>query len=393
MEEFNEAPSREHTNAEKYVLRQKLFATEDVLPMWVADMDIKTPSFVIEAIQKRLEHPVLGYEEVPESLFRSQINWIERHHGYAMQREWMFYSPSVVATINMAIKAFTKPGDKVVVQTPVYFPFMSSVKQNGRHVLNNPLIHDHGDYRMDYDALEASIDDSTKLLLLCSPHNPVGRVWRREELQRLADICERHNVIVLADEIHSDLVYAGSKHIPFASLGEKTAARTVSCYGPGKTFNLAGLGISTVVISDENLREKFVHEYRATHFAEGSVLSHVGFQAAYEEGEAWLEGLLSHLQSNMDYVAEYLAKYMPRIRLKKPEGTYLLWLDCHGMELSHSALKQFFIEKARLGLSHGVGFGREGEGFMRMNIATPYSTVEEAMKRLHLAYAARFKEA
>jgi len=387
--DFNKAPSRENTNAEKYALRKKLFGSEGVLPMWVADMDIETPSFVMDAIRERAEHSVLGYEELPDSMFEAQIKWIKERHGYSMQREWIYYSPSVVASINLCIQAFTDIGDKVIVQSPVYFPFYSSVTNNDRVLVKNVLKEEDAYYSMDFEALEASIDEKTKLLLLCSPHNPVGRVWRRDELQQLGEICIKYDILILADEIHSDLIFKESKHIPLASISKELEDRTITCYGPGKTFNVAGLAISTVCIPNLQLRKQFEKVYKAVHFAEGTVFGHVGFEAAYTKGSVWLEELLVHLQGNIDYLDICLKEYMPSIRMLKPEGTYLVWLDCRGLGLSYKDLKAFFYDEAKLGLSSGVSFGREAEGFMRINIATPRSTVEEAVSRLHAAYEAR----
>ena len=387
--DFNEAPNREDTNAEKYALREKLFGSNEVLPMWVADMDIQTPLFVMDAISDRLKHPVLGYEEIPETMFQTQIDWIEKHHGYSMKSEWMFYSPSVVASINLCIKAFTDVGDKVIVQSPVYFPFYSSVSNNDRVLLKNELKEKDGYYTMDFDALEASIDERTKLLLLCSPHNPVGRVWKKEELQRLGEICVKHDILIVSDEIHSDLIFSGLKHLPTAGISEELQERTITCYGPGKTFNMAGLAISTVCIANDALREQFTKVYKSVHFAEGTVLGHVGFEAAYTKGEGWLSGLIEHLQGNIDYLDICLKEYMPCITMRKPEGTYLAWLDCRGLGLSNEGLKSFFFEEAKLGLSAGVSFGKEGDGFMRINLATPRATVEEAVSRLHRAYETR----
>ena len=387
--DFNEAPSRENTNAEKYTLREKLFGSEEVVPMWVADMDIQTPFFVMDAIRDRIKHPILGYEELPDSMFEAQIEWIKQRHGYTLQREWMYYSPSVVASINLCIQAFTELGDKVIVQSPVYFPFYSSVTNNDRVLVKNALKEEDAYYSMDFEALEESIDDKTRLLLLCSPHNPVGRVWSRDELQKLGDICVKHDILILADEIHSDLIFKGSKHIPMASVSKELEERTITCYGPGKTFNMAGLAISTVSIANPDLRSKFEKVYKAVHFAEGTVFGHIGFEAAYKKGSVWLEELLNHLQGNIDYLDICIKEYMPSIRMLKPEGTYLVWLDCRGLGLSTKALKAFFYEEAKLGLSSGVSFGKDGDGFMRINLATPRSTVEEAVSRLHAAYEAR----
>ncbi len=352
-------------------------------------MDIETPSFVMDAIKERLKHPILGYEEVPDSMFEAQIKWIKEHHGYSVRREWMYYSPSVVASINLCVQAFTDIGDKVIVQSPVYFPFYSCVTNNARVVLKNTLKEEDSYYSMDFEALENTIDKQTKLLLLCSPHNPVGRVWSADELQRLGEICIKNDILIVADEIHSDLIFKGSKHIPMASVSKELENRTITCYGPGKTFNMAGLSISTICIANAELRERFEKAYKAVHFAEGTVFGHVGFETAYKKGSAWLEELLVHLQANIDYLEFCLKESMPRISMRKPQGTYLVWLDCRGLGLSYQDLKKFFFEEAKLGLSSGVSFGKEGNGFMRINIATPRSTVEEAVSRLHSAYKAR----
>ncbi len=387
--DFNKAPSRENTNAEKYALREKLFGSVDVLPMWVADMDIQTPPFVMDAIAHRAKHPILGYEEIPKSFFESQIQWIKNRHGYALEREWMFYSPSVVASINLCIQAFSEVGDKVLVQSPVYFPFYSSVTNNERVLVKNELKEVDGYYTMDFESLEASIDGKTKILLLCSPHNPVGRVWSEDELRKLADICIKHDMLIVADEIHSDLIFKGHKHTPFASLSKEIQDRTITCYGPGKSFNMAGLAVSTLCIANEELRKKFTKVYKSVHFAEGTVFGHVGFEAAYSKGEQWLDELLVHLQGNIDYLDLCLKEYMPSITMHKPEGTYLVWLDCRGLGLDNKGLKEFFYKDARLGLSSGVSFGKAGAGFMRINLATPRSTVEEAVSRLHATYESR----
>lgn len=386
MPEFDRMVPRHPGNAEKYTLRQKLFGTEDVLPMWVADMDIATPACVTDAVQERARHAIYGYEEMPSSAFEAQMAWMRRRHGYTIAREWLFFSPSVVATINLSIQAFTEPGDRVIVQPPVYFPFYTSVTNNKRELLLNPLKRDErGDYRFDFDDLRAKIDGKTKLLLLCSPHNPVGRVWRKEELRELADICLEHGIKVLSDEIHSDLVFAPHKHTPFASLDDEVADITVTAIGPGKTFNVAGLSISTAVVSGEVMRKRFSEVYESIHFAQGTVFGHVGFEAAYREGEAWVEALLEHLRTNVKKLAAVAQKHADKIAVKFPEGTYLAWIDCSAMGLNDKALRRFFVEEAKLGLSPGTVFGREGHGFMRLNFAVPGPVMDEAMERLERA--------
>ncbi|MGB5966427.1 MAG: PatB family C-S lyase [Sulfurimonadaceae bacterium] len=384
--DFQCVVDRTATNAEKYTLRQKLFKTEEVLPMWVADMDIETPPCIVSAVQKRAAHPLYGYEEVPQSAYEAQIEWMKKRHGFEMKREWMFYSHSVVATINTVIHAFTKPGDKVIVQTPIYPPFLSNVTRNGREVLRNPLHRsEDGDYTFDLDDLRSKIDEDTKLLLLCSPHNPVGRVWSHKELQALADICLEHNIKVVADEIHSDLVYAPYRHIPFASLSEEVANITVTAIGPGKTFNTAGLAISTVVVQNDQMREAFDDAYERIHFAQGNVFAHAGFEAAYREGEQWLDELLIHLQRNIEKLKSLAQSHSDKIRFIEPQGTYLAWLDCSGLGLSSSELKRFFVEEAALGLSPGVSFGKEGKGYMRLNFAVAGPIMDDAIAQLDLA--------
>ena len=386
---FNKAPDRKVTNSEKYAYRQKLFGSDEVLPMWVADMDIETPFFIIDAIQNRVKHTVLGYEEATDSMFEAQMQWISKHYGCELKREWMFMSPSVVASINVAIRAFSKVGDKIIVQSPVYPKFYSSVTNNDRVLLENPLKEKDGLYTMDLEALEKSIDEDTSMMILCSPHNPVGRVWTEVELQKLGEICIKNDIIVVADEVHSDLIYKGFKHTPFASISKELEERTITCYGPGKTFNMAGLATSTICIPSDALRQKFEKAYGATYFGDGTIFGQIAFETAYSKGEVWLEELIEHLQGNIDYLDICLTEYMPCITMKKPEGTYLAWLDCRALGLPQSSLEDFFYKEAKLGLSSGIGFGNAGEGFMRINLATPRSTVEQAVSRLHEAYEAR----
>ena len=384
--DFQSVTDRSKSRAEKYTLRQTLFGTEDVLPMWVADMDIETPPCIVDAVKKRAAHPVYGYEEVPESAYEAQIVWMKIRHGFEIQRELMFYSHSVVATINTAIHAFTQPGDKVIVQTPIYPPFLKNVTRNGREVLRNPLRKTaKGDYRFDFDDLRSKIDEKTKLLLLCSPHNPVGRVWSREELEELADICVEHNIKIMADEIHSDLVYAPNIHTPFASLSDEVANLTITAIGPGKTFNTAGLAISTVVVQNEAMRQDFDDAYERIHFAQGNVFAHAGFEAAYREGEVWLDELLIHLQRNIQKLRALAERHSDKIHFIPPEGTYLAWLDCSQLGLSSSELKRFFVEEAALGLSPGISFGKEGKGYMRLNFAVPGPIMDDAIAHLDMA--------
>ena len=387
---FKTGTPRHESNAEKYTLREKLFGTEDLLPAWVADMDIQTPPFVIEAIQKRLHHPIMGYEDVPNSAYEAQIEWVKKRHGVEFELDAMLHSHSVVASMSVAIEAFTNEGDGVIVQTPVYSPFFHSVLEHKRELVKNSLTQDkQGIYRFDIQDLKAKITPRTKLLLLCSPHNPVGRVWKPEELEQILEVCLEHNIVVFADEIHSDLIYAPNKHTPFCSLSAQAKEITITAMGVGKTFNMAGLAMSSVYIPSKELRERFLGVYKKNHFAQGNILSHVAFEAAYREGEAWLEELLEHLQSNYKELEKLCASYPEQIKLTPIEGTYLAWLDCRGMGLKDRELREFFVHDAKLGLNAGISFGREGSGFMRLNFAVPSDIMSRILLQLQNALEKR----
>lgn len=384
--DFSTSTCRENTNAEKYVLREKLFGTNDVMPVWVADMDIDTPDFVIEAVKKRLEHANIGYEEVPPSMFLAQIEWMKNEHGVEFALEDMLYSHSVVASMNAAIEAFTEKGEKVIVQTPVYPPFFHSVMEHERELLKNPLKQrEDGSYTFDIEDLKSKIDEKTKLLLLCSPHNPVGRVWRKDELEQILEVCLKHNIVVFSDEIHSDLVYAPNVHVPFASLSYEARDITVTAIGVGKSFNMAGFAISSVAVPNKELRERFLKVYNRIHFANGSSLSHVAFEAAYKEGKIWLEELKIHLAKNFYMLKELSEKFPHLIKLTPIEGTYLAWFDCRGLGLRDKELRDFFVHEAGLGLSAGISFGREGSGFMRLNFAISSAKMSQLIEKLQKA--------
>ena len=390
--DFSTSTCRENTNAEKYTKREELFGTNDVMPVWVADMDIDTPDFVIDAVKQRLSHPIVGYEEVPKSAFEAQLKWLKKEHNIEYELKDMFYSYSVVASMSVAIEAFSNVGDKVIVQTPVYSPFFHSVMNHDRVLLKNPLkLLDDGTYTFDIENLKAQIDDSTKLLLLCSPHNPVGRVWKQEELEQILEVCLEHNIVVFSDEIHSDLVYAPNKHISFASLGKEARDITISAVGVGKTFNMAGFSMSSVAIANKDLRERFEKVYKNVHFADGNALSHVAFESAYKNGKNWLEDLKVHLYKNYTLLKEVCDKYPTLIKITPIQATYLAWLDCRGMNLSNKALREFFINEAHLGLNAGLSFGREGSGFMRLNFAISSAKMSQVLQMLDNALAKKKK--
>ena len=384
--DFSTSAPREKTNAEKFALREKLFGTLDVEPLWVADMDIDTPAFVLEAIKKRLEHPIVGYEDMPDSAYEAQIAWLHKRHGWSVRREDIFHSHSVVASMAVAIEAFTQKGDEVVVQTPVYPPFFHSVIAHERRLIKNRLKRgEDGVYSFDIEDFKSQISDKTKLLLLCSPHNPVGRVWRREELLEIVEICAQKGIVIFSDEIHSDIVYGAHKHIPLASLSANAAALTLTALGVGKSFNMAGFALSSVIVSNEELKERFAKAYHRVHFAQNNALSHVAFEAAYRMGEEWLEALLEHLHANFLLLEGALQKYSGLIRITPIEGTYLAWLDCRAMGLKDSELRDFFVKEAKLGLNAGISFGKEGSGFMRLNFALSSAKMLQIVHNLEYA--------
>ena len=384
--DFTNSAPREDTNAEKYTLREELFGTSDVEPVWVADMDIDTPDFVLQAVKQRLKHPIVGYEEVPASAFEAQIEWMKKEHNIAFELKDMLYSHSVVASMSVAIEAFSQRGEAVIVQTPVYSPFFHSVLNLERVLVKNPLkLGDDGSYTFDIENLKAKIDKNTKLLLLCSPHNPVGRVWKQEELEAILEVCLENNIVVFADEIHSDLVYAPNVHIPFASLSPQARDITVTAIGVGKSFNMAGFAMSSVAIPNEELYKKFKKAYDRVHFAQGAVLSHVAFESAFLNGKEWIEELKVHLYKNFMDLDTLCKRYDEFLKLTPIEGTYLGWIDCRGLGLKDKELREFFIKDAKLGLNAGLSFGREGSGYMRLNFAISSAKMSEVIKRLQNA--------
>jgi cystathionine beta-lyase len=383
---FDHSSPRENSNALKYTMRKELFKTDDLLPVWVADMDIDTPAFVLDAVRDRLRHPVVGYERIPTSALQAQCDWMMDKYRLALEPQDIYYSHSVVASMRVAIEAFSEKGEGVIVQTPVYPPFFQSVIELDRKLLKNRLKRDeNGYYRVDIQHLKSIIDKDTKLLLLCSPHNPVGRVWREDELKEILDICYEHNIVIFSDEIHSDLVYKGYKHTPMLCLGDKAKKSVISAIGVTKTFNMAGFAISSIVVQDKDLKTRFDKIYNKIHFAEGNVLSYVAFEAAYKNGKEWLEQLKKHLYKNYLLLENLCKKYPEYIYLTPIEATYLAWLDCRGLGLRDKNLREFFTKEAKLGLNAGISFSKEGSGFMRLNFAVSSAKMSEVLYRLENA--------
>ena len=381
---FDEIIDREGTACVKWDLRDKVFGTSDVLPMWVADMDFKTPGFISEAIIQRAQHAVYGYSYRTEGYYTSLINWMQSHHGWAIERDWILFSPGVVPVLFMTTLAFTNPGDKVLIQTPVYPPFYDAVIKNNRQLVFNPLIQIGNRYEIDFNDLDLKLA-GTKMMFLSSPHNPVGRVWTKDELLEIGRLCLKHHVLLISDEIHCDLVFNAYKHIPTAGLSPEIAENTLTCLASSKTFNTAGLSTSNVVVSNPILRSKLDGIIQSVHVDSGNLFGAIASEAAYAHGNEWHKQLIEYLEGNVDLVRSFLKEKLPNVKLIEPEATYLLWLDFRELGLTQPELVKLIIGKAHLGLNDGAAFGSEGTGFMRLNIGCPKSILLEGLQRLENA--------
>lgn len=383
--DFDREIPRTGTGALKYDGRQAYFGAADVLPLWVADMDFASPEAVTRALMARAAHPIYGYTMAPESAFDALIDWLKHRHGWEIQRDWIMLTPGVVPSLNAVVMALTQPGEGVLVQPPVYFPFFSAATRTGRRLLQNPLQLQDGRYTIDFEQLEARAAES-RLLMLCSPHNPVGRVWRESELKQVLDIARRHDLTILSDEIHADLVYPEYRHRPLATMTDDPAS-IVTAVAPSKTFNIPGLGLSALIVPDPARRAEISRIFDMVHMSAANPFSLVAFEAAYREGGPWLDSLLAYLSATRDEVADYLLRELPQIRLIQPEGSYLLWLDCRPLGLSDAQLKHLMVQQAGVGLSPGAAFGDGGQGFMRLNIGAPRRVVMTALHRIRQAIA------
>jgi cystathionine beta-lyase len=378
---FDRVIERRGTGSAKWDL-----AEPDLLPLWIADMDFEAPAAVREALIERARHGIFGYGAPAPSCDEAIAAWLERRQGWAVDGEQFCFCPGVIPAVSALIRLFTLPGEGVILQTPVYYPFYECVTRNGRHIVENPLVFDGSRYAMDFDDLEQkAADPRTTAVILCSPHNPVGRVWTEEELRRFGEICLRHGLFVIADEIHGDLVYRPNRQIPFASLDEAFAASSATCVAPSKTFNLAGLQFSTIIIADRQKRERFRNELMALGLKRPNVFAQAAAEAAYRHGEAWLEALLEYLEGNIAFVEDFLARHLPQLRLIRPEGTYLAWIDCRALGLSAQELEGLMLHNAKVWLDEGHIFGPAGAGFERVVLACPRPILEEALKRIEKA--------
>ena len=382
--DFDALVERRGTNCVKWDSLEKRYGEKDLLPFWVADMDFPVADPIQKAIRDRIQHNVYGYTEVAPSVYEAIEAWTQGRYGWSIEPEWVSFTTGVVNALNLLVTSYTNPGDKIIVQPPVYAPFFNSILNNGRQVVYNPLVATSEGYKMDLDDLERKIDGRTGMLILCNPHNPVGRVWTKSELEELAEICLRHGVLVVSDEIHADFVYSGHKHIPMASLSPEVAENTITCMAPSKTFNLAGLATSFVVISNQRRRQTFLNTLQNVGVST-TFMGIIALEAAYRHGAAWLDELLGYLEGNRDFLVDFLEERLPMIKMTRPEGTYLTWLDCRGLGMECQNLQDFFIHKAKVVVNDGQWFGPNGGGFVRFNIGCPRPLLLRGLTRIEKA--------
>lgn len=376
--DFDEIISRRNTNSCKW----DSTPSDDVLPLWVADMDFRTAPAIVEALEKRVRHGIFGYVRVPDAYYDAVTGWFERRHGCHFEKEWMIYTSGVVPAISAVIKALTVPGDGVIVQTPVYNCFFSSIRNNGCRLITNPLKYENYTYHMDFEDLKRKASEAdVKVLLLCNPHNPAGRVWTRDELARIGEICRRNHVTVISDEIHCELVFPGHVYTPFASVSEEDLWNSVTCVSPSKAFNIAGLQIANIICRDDTLRKKIDRAININEVCDVNPFGVEATIAAYNEGEEWLVQLLGYLKQNYDFLCSFFRENLPDIPVTVLEGTYLVWTDCRSLGMTSDELQTRLLKEAGLWLNSGTMYGAEGEGFLRWNIACPRAVLEEALER------------
>ena len=380
---FDKVIDRRGTGALKLDVLAERYGRADLIPLWVADMDFETPDFITEALRKRLDHSLFGYTVEPTDYWPAVMDWIREHHGWETKREWLTFIPGIVKGIGMVINVFVKEDEKVIIQPPVYHPFRLTPEGNKREVVYNPLReNEDGSYSMDFENLEKVADDKCRLLILSNPHNPAGIIWDRETLRRLAEFCHKRGIIVISDEIHSDMALWDNKHIPFASVSDEAAACSITFGAPSKTFNIAGIVSSYAIVPDEKLRDKFYGWLMANELNDPTIFAPIATIAAFRKGEEWRREMLDYVQANIDFVIDYCREHIPAIKPLRPQASFLVWLDCRGLGLNHEELVELFVEKAGLALNDGEMFGKEGKGFMRLNVGSPRSVLKEALDRL-----------
>ncbi|MDP8202688.1 MAG: MalY/PatB family protein [Candidatus Tenebribacter burtonii] len=385
MSNFDQIIDRKNTKCYKWDYNKEIFGKEELLSMWVADMDFQAPQEVLEILQKRVDHGIFGYTGLTGSFYASIINWMKKRFNWKIDQEWIVTTPGIVPAINFAIQTYTKKGDKILVQTPVYYPFFTSTENNERTLVVSQLKLSDSYYKMDFTDLERKLADDVKMMILCSPHNPVGRVWKFNELQKVSKLCFKYNVLLISDEIHSDLIIGENKHIPIPTISKDIANNSLTMFAPSKTFNVAGLSLSYVIIPNKKIRVKFQKTILNLGLHGGNVFGIEALEASYRYGQKWLDELLNYIEDNYTFVQQYLQNNIPRIKTIKMEGTYLLWLDCSELRLSQKELVSLFINKAKLALNDGSKFGKGGNGFMRMNLGCSRRLIEQALDRLAIA--------
>ncbi len=381
MTNFNQVYDRNNTRSVKWDALESVFNTDDILPMWVADMDFQAPQAINNAIIERAKHGIYGYTTIDEDIEDAIMNWLEERHAWPIDRSWITYSPGVVTSLLIAIQAFTERGDSILIQTPVYPPFSNSITAHERNIVTNSLVEKDDYYTIDFDDFEQKLKDGVKAFVLCSPHNPVGRVWTKDELQKMADLCVKYDVLIISDEIHCDLVFSDYTHIPIASLSKEISEQTITCMSPSKTFNIAGLQASYLVVEDSNKRNTLIEHFDKQGLTQLNTIGNIALEKAYTDGGEWLDELVHVLEDHKNYVVNRLEKETD-LTVTKMEGTYLLWVNCSSLGLQSEELHEFMIQKARVGLNAGHSYGEEGSSYVRINIACPNETLIEGINRI-----------
>jgi len=383
---FDQVVDRKGTNSVKWDLNDRIYGSNEILPMWVADMDFKAPEVVIEALKTQLDHGVFGYTSIPDSTKDAIISWVTNRHNWKLHNEWISYSSGVVTAMSSVVQALTQPGDKIVVQTPIYPPFFQLIERNKRELITseNKLV--NSSYEMDFDDLEQKLTKDVKVFMLCNPHNPGGKVWSSQDLKKLGELCLKNNILILSDDIHSDILIGEKPYTPIASLSDELAQQTITFIAPTKTFNIAGLQASVIITPNKSLKVKIDNFQSAQGFFTLNTMGIVGMEAAYGKGEPWFENLLSYLKENLQRLESFLKEQLPMIKLIKPDASYLAWLDLRELGLSDEQIKKLLVEKGKLGLEPGPKYGKGGEGFVRINLGCPKETLEEGLRRLKIAF-------
>lgn len=382
---FDEVIERRGTNCVKYDALKERYGNGDLTPLWVADMDFRTPDFIVNAIRKRCEHEIFGYTFGSDSYYNSIIEWVDYKQNWKIKREWLSYIPGIVKGIGFVIQCFTKPGDKVIIQPPVYHPFRIVPESMKREVVNNPLKLVNGVYEMDFEQLESVIDEQCKVLILCNPHNPGGIVWKKDTLVKLADICAKHNILVISDEIHAEMAYPQFTHHPFATVSNAAANCSITFMAPSKTFNIAGIVTSYSIVPNEKIRQEFYEFLEAGELGDGTIFAYTATEAAYTYGAEWLQQMRMYVMENVRFVDEFFKTKLPKIKVYPPQASFLVWLDCRDLKLSQDDLVHLFLNKAGILLNDGSMFGPGGEGYMRLNVGCPRSVLDKALNALKKA--------